>query len=111
MSHYRCVIQASSNADHRGPDLEQRLAAHHAKHYPGERPDFAWIRIPPGRMFTEGVQSTSSIVSAFVDHKTDFGGREAYLRGVCDIWTDVTGCTDHEVVATITEPTEASNEE
>ena len=25
------------------------------------------------------------------------------MRGVCDIWTEITGCTDHEIVVSVTE--------
>ena len=104
MSEFRCLVQEASTADTRREQLEASLRSLHAEHYPGETPTFTWVAIPYGHMFTEGEHSTSSIVSAFVDHETTFDGRERYLRGVCDIWTELTGCTDHEIVATITEP-------
>ena len=104
MSRFRCIVQDASNADSRRDELEARLLTHHTEHYPGEEPTFTWIAIPAGHMFTEGEQSTSSIVSAFVDHETTLEGRERYMRGVCDLWTAVTHCTDHEVVVTVTEP-------
>ena len=103
MSQYRCMIQQGGNADTRRDILEQRIRAHHASSYPGEEVTVHWIAIPPGRMFTEGRPSTSSIVSSFLAHETTFEGREAYMRGVCDLWTEVTDCTDHEVVVTVTE--------
>ena len=110
MSHVRCVVQEAGNADTRRTELERRLLANHAEHYPGEAPVFAWIPIPHGHMFTEGEQSTSSIVSFFLDHATTLAQRERYMRGACDIWTDVTDCTDHEVVVTVTEPDTANQE-
>ena len=103
MSSFRCVIQAGSNADERRDELETRLAAHDAAHAPEGATSVGWLPVPPGRMFTEGRQSTSSVVSVFVDHRTTRDSREAYMRGVCDLWTEVTGCTDHEVVVSITE--------
>ncbi|MEO1060348.1 MAG: hypothetical protein AAFZ07_02940 [Actinomycetota bacterium] len=110
MSTFRCVIQAGSNADTRADELERRLREHDAKHYPAEEVEVTWVPIPPGHMFTEGEQSTSSVVSCFVDHVTTLDLRETYLRGVCDIWTEVTDCTDHEVVVTITETATATQE-
>ena len=105
MSQFRCIIQADSNADRRRDQLERLLAEHHATHYPGQRATVSWMAIPPGHMFTEGRPSTSSIVSCFVDDVTTLDTRAVYMRDVCDLWTETTDCTDHEVVVTITETT------
>lgn len=110
MSQFRCIIQADSNADQRRDQLEQRLTDHHAKHYPHEHTTFSWMAIPPGHMCTEGQPSTSSIVSCFVDHETTLDTRASYMRDVCDLWTETTDCTDHEVVVTITETVNASTD-
>ncbi len=110
MSQFRCFVQAGSDADTRGEELERRLRRHHADHYPTEQATVSWVAIPPGHMFTEGRQSTSSIVSCLVDHETTLGHRETYMRGVCDIWTEVTECTDHEVVVSVTETVNADQE-
>ena len=104
MTRFRCVVQQDRDADHRRAELEARLAAHDAAYHPDETPTFEWIAIPAMRMFTEGRPSTSSIVSCFVSHETTRDFRERYMRGVCDLWTDVTDCGDHEVVVTTTEP-------
>ena len=104
MSQIRCVIQADSHADERRTELGRRLTEHHANHYPGETTTITWMAIPPGHMFTEGQPSASSIISCFLDHPTTLDGRATYMRDVCDLWTETTGCTDHEVVVTITEP-------
>ncbi|MEM9655439.1 MAG: hypothetical protein AAGA65_25335 [Actinomycetota bacterium] len=103
MSHFRCIIQADGNADRRRDEIDRRLADHHAAHYPNERVVVDWTAIPAGHMFTEGTQSTSSIVSCFLDHKTTLDSRSAYMRDVCNLWTELTDCTDHEVVVTVTE--------
>ena len=109
MSQFRCVVQQDGNADTRRSELEQRLLAHHAETN-DDTPTFTWIPVPSGYMFTEGQQSTSSIVSSFLEHTTTLDERERYMRGVCDIWTEVTDCTDHEVVVTVTDPTPADQE-
>ena len=110
MSQFRCFIQAGSNAATRGDELERRLRTHHAAHYPTERATVSWVPIPPGYMFTEGRQSTSSIISCSLGHETTLDHREAYMRGVCDLWTEVTECTDHEVVVSVTETVSAEQE-
>ncbi|MEM7286160.1 MAG: hypothetical protein AAF480_07400 [Actinomycetota bacterium] len=110
MSTFTCVIQAESAAHRHVSDLEQRLAAHHENHYPGETVSVSWRPIRPGYMYTEGRQSTSSVISCSIRHSTTRASREAYMRGVCDLWTDITGCTDHEIVVSINE-TEPDDED
>lgn len=102
-SHFTCVIQKDSRAEARTATLEERLTAHHARYWPDETTSVAWRSVPVGYMFTEGQQSTSSIVGCVLTHETSLAEREQYMRGVCDLWTDITGCTDHEIVVAITE--------
>ena len=111
MSRFRCLVQADGNADRMREALERRLAESHAKHYANECVSFSWLPIPPGHMFTEGRPSTSSIVSCFIDHTTTLDTRAAYMRDVCDLWTEITDCTDHEVVVTITETADTADQE
>lgn len=103
MGHFSCVIQDGGAAHVATGELERRLEELHGSHYPGESVSVSWRAVPEGYMFTEGRPSTSSIVACVVGHPTQLAEREAYMRGVCDIWTDVTGCTDHEVVVAVTE--------
>ena len=101
MSHFSCVIQEGSAADAGRPALEARLGELHTSHYPGEEVTVSWSAVPEGYMFTEGALSTSSVIGVALRHETTRDQREAYMRGVCDLWTDVTGCTDHEIVVAI----------
>ena len=103
MSHFSCLIQEHSAAEERSAELEARLRDHHTRHHPGENATVSWRAVPPGFMFTEGRQSTSSIIQCIVNHETTREERERYMRGVCDLWTEVTGCTDHEIVVSLTE--------
>ncbi|MEM7338476.1 MAG: hypothetical protein AAF467_07515 [Actinomycetota bacterium] len=100
---FSCVIQEGSAAHQRGEELERRLRAHHDRHVPGDPVTVSWVPIRATYMFTEGRQSTSSVVSCAIPKATTLEFREAYMRGVCDIWTEVTDCTDHEVVVSISE--------
>lgn len=103
MSGFNCVIQADSPASNVTAELEAGLAAAHERHYPGEEVTVSWRHVPVGQMWTEGRQSTSSIVGCALTHETDRDQRERYMRDICDLWTSTTGCTDHEVVVAITE--------
>ena len=110
MGHFGCLVQEGSAAHERGAELEGRLRTHHADHYPGEEATVSWVAVPSGHMFTEGRPSTSSVIQCRLAHETTLDLRERYMRGVCDLWTEVTGCTDHEIVVSITETT-ATNQE
>ena len=107
MSHFACLVQRNSAADSNRHALEQRLASLHANHFPGETATFRWRAAEAGFMFSEGRQSTSSVISCQIDHPTTLELRERYMRAVCDAWTAVTGCTVHEIVVSMTdtEPT------
>lgn len=103
MGHFNCLIQAHSAAEARRDELERRLSEHHADHDPDDTTEVEWRVVPSGYMFTEGRPSTSSIIACLLPGETTLDQRESYMRGVCDLWTDVTGCTDHEIVVAITE--------
>lgn len=103
MSRFSCVIQEGSPADAGRAELEARLTALHQSAYPGEDVTVGFMAIPDGFMFTEGRQSTSSVIACLIQHETTLAEREAYMRGVCDLWSDVTGCTDHEIVVSVTD--------
>lgn len=103
MGHFSCVVQEDSAASATTHELEERLNELHRSHYPEDAVTVAWRSVPAGYMFTEGRQSTSSIIACVLNCETSLAEREQYMRGVCDVWTEVTGCTDHEVVVAITE--------
>ncbi len=103
MSQFSCVVQAGSAAHRQTAELERRLAEHDARCFPGEQSVVRWVPVEAGYMFTEGRQSTSSVIACDLAHVTTLAEREAFMRGVCDLWSDVTGCTDHEIVVSITE--------
>ena len=103
MGHFSCVIQEGGSADAATDELERRLEQLHTSRYGDEQVSVSWRRVPEGHMFTEGRQSTSSIIACVLQRDTTLGEREGFMRSVCDIWNEVTGCTDHEVVVAITE--------
>ncbi|MEM9034570.1 MAG: hypothetical protein AAGA99_27180 [Actinomycetota bacterium] len=108
MSSANCLIHAGGSAVGLRDDLEQGLVEIHDVHSPNAALDVSWQVIPEGYMFTEGRPSTTSIVSFTLDHTTTLPEREAFLGSVCELFSDLTGCTVNEVLAAITPPTEES---
>ena len=105
MSHISCLIQETGTANTKRDQLAARLEAHHGSHFDGDSLSVGWHTVADGLMFTEGKQSTSSVISCLLEATTTLAERERYMRGICDLWTDETGCTDHEIVVSITETT------
>lgn len=101
--HFTCVIQADSAAAAATDTLEAGLVALHAEHADGDDATVTWREVPAGWMFTEGEQSTSSIIACVVGRTTNLAERERYMRAVCTLWTETAGCTDHEVVVSLTD--------
>ncbi len=84
--HFSCVIQEGSTAEATTDQLESGLASLHRSHYPAEDTTVSWRIVPQGWMFTEGRQSSSSIVACVTSHETTVDERERYMRDVCDLW-------------------------
>ena len=109
MNTISCLIQADSTAEQNQAHLEQRLRANHADQLDGAQVAVKWRPIEPGLWFTAGSPSTSARIGCTMDGPTTLDRRESYMRAICDFWTEVTGCTDHEIVVTITETDGASS--
>ena len=60
------------------------------------------MAVPSGYMFTEGKQSSSSVI-AWRSLTPPPVPSERPTCGICDLWSDVTGCTDHEIVVSVSE--------
>ena len=71
MSRFSCFIQAESNAAASTDVLEQRLQAHHAEHFDSEASSVAFMAVPTGYMFTEGRQSTSSVIACAISIRSN----------------------------------------
>ena len=102
MEHYACIIQEGQAADRKVEALEAGLRRI-AQEFFGDDPGavrIRWTRLAPGWAWTAGEPSTSSIVVRSVPVGYDDGEREKYLRAVCDLWVETTGCSIDEIVAT-----------
>jgi hypothetical protein len=110
MSQIHCLIQADGAAAGHEAELEERLRTNHAAHFPGGDVEVAFRAVEAGRMFTAGSAGTSAVIGCTIDRATTGSEREAYRRGVCDLWTEVTGCTEHEIVVSVSDPDDFSDE-
>ena len=102
MPEYACMIQEGQEPHRRQAALAdglRRLGAEAFGDDPGAT-EIRWIVIPKGWAWTAGEPSTSSLVVRSVPVGLEPAPREAFLRRVCDLWQDVTGCSIDEIVVT-----------
>ena len=102
MPDYVCVIQEGQAAEQRQAALAEGLAAIGREAF-GDDPDaleISWIVMKKGFGWTAGEPSTSSIVIRSVPVGLPSPEGEAFMRRVCDLWAEVTGCSINEIVAT-----------
>ncbi|MCH9762247.1 MAG: hypothetical protein K0U75_16560 [Actinomycetia bacterium] len=103
MAHFMCIIQRDQAAHLATDRLESGLRTVYSEQFEAEPTTVSWQVVSPGEMFTAGRQSTSSIVGCVLSRTTTLAEREQFMRAICRLWTDTTGCTDHEVVVAIAE--------
>ena len=100
MVEYVCTVQEKQLPEELKPDLTaglQRLS--------GEILDMAardvsvrFREVPRGAGYRGGVLSTTSVIRGTVPAGCNQAVRERLLRAVCDMWTEITGCDEDEVV-------------
>ena len=99
---YACIVQQGQAAEREHAALAaglQRIG----RDFFGDEPDavkIQWTSLAPGHAWTAGEPSRSSIVVRSVPVGFPDDRREAFLRQVCELWVEVTGCTLDEIVAT-----------
>ena len=64
----------------------------------------AFDEIPHGFGFRGGELSTTSRVIGLLSEPCQQEVRVEYLKQVCEMWTRITGCTTHEIVASARDP-------
>ena len=102
MADYVCVIQEGQEASQKRDALAEGLRRIGQEAF-GDDPaaiEISWIDVKRGFAWTAGEPSTSSIVirSVPVGHPDD--QREAFMRKVCELWEQQTGCSTDEIVVT-----------
>jgi hypothetical protein len=102
VAQYACIIQEGQAPDQNVEALEAGLRRI-AQEFFGETPEeveIQWNRLGKGWAWTAGNPSTSSLVVRSVPVGYDDSAREEFLRSVCDLWVEITGCSINEIVAT-----------
>ncbi len=102
MPDYVCVIQEGQAADQKREALSQGLLRIGRACFQDD-PDgveISWRPVKKGFGFTAGKPSTSSIIVRSVPVGFPAEEREAFMRRVCQLWEQVTGCSIHEIVVT-----------
>jgi hypothetical protein len=99
---YVCMIQQGQTADRKRSELADGLRRIGQESF-GDDPsetEISWNVVKKGFAWTAGEPSTSSIVVRSVPVGLPLERREAFMREVCDLWQNVTGCSIQEIVVT-----------
>jgi hypothetical protein len=99
---YVCMIQQGQTADRKRSELAEGLRRIGQESF-GDDPsetEISWNVVKKGFAWTAGEPSTSSIVVRSVPVGLPLERREAFMREVCDLWQNVTGCSIQEIVVT-----------
>lgn len=99
---YTCIVQQGQAAERRRDALAEGLRRIGREAF-GDDParcEIAWNAVEQGFAWTAGEPSTSSLVIRSVPPGLAPDRREAFLREVCRLWQDVTGCSVDEIVVT-----------
>jgi hypothetical protein len=99
---YACIIQEGQAADRKQEALEAGLRTIGQECF-GDDPAATAIRwnvLKKGYAWTAGEPSTASLIIRSVPVGLPLDEREAFMRRVCDLWENVTGCSIEEIVVT-----------
>ncbi len=67
--------------------------------------DVDFTQIAAGHMFTAAELSRTSVVAGHVPPGTSREDRTRFLRGVTELWCEVTGCSANEIVVSASDAT------
>ncbi len=101
MAQFQCLIQEGQEAERQTDRLEAGLIAIGQEMLGDQEPaTVSWSTVAPGYMFTDSQPSKSSLIIRTGGRSTTKEEREAFMRRICDLWVETTGCTDHQVMIT-----------
>ncbi len=100
-----CVVQEGQSPDQNKQEIQRVVDGFVTRSF-GEAANFAWIPVAPGNGFTAGRPSTSSVVAITANESLTAERREALLRELVALWTENTGCSEDEIVAVVSDPTQ-----
>lgn len=94
-----CMVQAGQVPDSQLEVLEEGLGEISTRFF-GEPADVAWTTVASGNGWTGGKPSSTSLVVMYVPAGLEQTVRTTLLESICDLWTETTGCSISEIVAT-----------
>ncbi len=94
-----CMIQEGQIPEAQLEQLEAGLSDIASRFF-GNPAEVAWTTVAAGDGWTSGKPSSSSLVVMYVPPGLDQEVRTELLTSICDLWTNTTGCSIGEIVAT-----------
>lgn len=94
-----CMVQEGQVPESQVQILEQGLGEISSRFF-GTPVEVAWTSVASGNGWTGGRPSSTSLVVMYVPPNLDQEVRISILKAICDLWTDTTGCSISEIVAT-----------
>ena len=98
-----CMVQEGQITAAQEAVLRAETSAFAERHF-GSPAEFNWVTVPEGSGYTEGVPSTSVIVSVTSDRSLPPSEREPLLRELGRIWEEHAARSPDEVVSVIRDP-------
>ncbi len=102
MEGYVCIVQENQPPARLQAELAEGLTRIGCELLgdPPEGVQIRWMKVSGGFGFTAGAPSRASLVARSVPAGYPDAERETFLTRVCDLWTEVTGCTTNDIVVT-----------
>lgn len=99
---FRCFVQAGQIGGEQHERLTGQLNRLAHENFPdsGGSIPVDWVEVPEGFGFTAGQPSQSSVVVSAVPDETPQDTRVQFMRGICDAWSEETGCSVNDVLVT-----------
>ena len=94
-----CMVQEGNIAESQVQLLENGLGEI-SRQFFRTAAEVTWTTVAAGNGWTAGVPSSTSLVVMYVPQGLDQKRRTTVLKAICDLWTDTTGCSISEIVAT-----------
>ena len=96
--------EALERAKELGAGIEQTYQRHFGPH---TSVTCIWMELPKGQAYIAGYPSTASTVLAPVPDDIEQQQRETFMRDICDLFQEKTGCDVNEIIVTAINVSEA----
>lgn len=94
-----CMVQAGQIPEQQLGQLEAGLSAIATRFFDAPAAT-TWTTVAPGDGWTAGEPSRTSLVVMYVPEGLEQATRTRLLESICDLWSETTGCSVNEIVAT-----------